>query len=86
MNREEAFLVMKNGGYITHPKLMEAGIGPLFLVGDTICGKYIQPIGVAWKTQIDSEIFNDGWVECDVNEKPVSATEAMVTIYKERCS
>ena len=71
MNREEAFRTMQNGGYVTHPKLIEAGIGPLSLVGNIICEKYHRPIAAKWKMQIDSVIFNSDWLVCDKDGIPI---------------
>ena len=62
MDREEAFEIMKNGGYITHPILMEAGIGPLSLVGDVVYVNDNEPIAREWKLRLDSDVFNDGFL------------------------
>ena len=63
MNREEAFEIMKSGGYITHPKLMEVGVGPLSLVGDVVYVNDNEPIAGEWKMRLDSGVFNDDWLQ-----------------------
>ena len=65
MTREEAFAVLKRRGSVTHPVLIKAGIGPLYLENDVVYGPYGQPINAKWRTKIDSKLFNDGWIECD---------------------
>ena len=67
MNREEAFDVMKLGGYVTHPVLKEANIGPLFSNENVIYDKNNGAISTAWRTKIDSKYFNDGWITCNEN-------------------
>lgn len=67
MNRQEAFEIMNNGGYITHPKLMELGVGPLSLVGDVVYVNDNEPIAREWKMRLDSDVFNDGWLKYDAS-------------------
>lgn len=73
MNRKEAFEVMKRGGYITHPILMDADAGPISLNGDTVCGKNNKPLGLKWEKEIDSQRFSSGWIECDGDGKPMNS-------------
>ena len=70
MNRTAAFECLKQGEYITHPKLEEANAGPLCNSNGTICDKLGIPIS-EWKIHIDSEIFNDGWFVCNENGEPI---------------
>lgn len=65
MTRKEAFAVMQRKGSVTHPVLIEAGIGPLYLENNVIYGQHGQPINTKWRNEIDSILFNDGWIECD---------------------
>ena len=65
MNRNEAFKVMQQGGYVTHPALVAANAGPLHMVGDNIYDRHSQRITSKWETETNSHYFNDGWVECD---------------------
>ena len=67
MNRNEAFKIMRQGGYINHPILKKANAGPLSMVGNTICGKNSEPLTSEWKNQIDSNYFNTDWIVCDEN-------------------
>ena len=85
MHREAAFEIMKNGGYITHPKLMEAGIGPLSLIGDTIYINDTDQIAGEWKMQLDSSIFNDGWLKYDASRDDKSARVKRLIALTKRC-
>lgn len=85
MHREAAFEIMKKGGYITHPKLMEAGIGPLSLIGDTIYINDTDQIAGEWKMQLDSSIFNDGWLKYDASRDDKSARVKRLIALTKRC-
>ena len=73
VNGEEALEIMNNGGYITHPKLMERGVGPLSLVGDVVYVNDNEPIARDWKLRLDSDVFNDGWLKYDASRDDKSA-------------
>jgi hypothetical protein len=73
MNREETFEIMKNGGYVTHPKLVDAGIGPLSLVGDVVYVNDNEPIAREWKLRLDSDVSNDSWLKYDASRDDKSA-------------
>ena len=72
MNRQEAYEIMKQGRYITHPVLVDADVGPLSLNGNTICGKNNNPLGIKWKETIESQRFSSGWIECSENGIPLN--------------
>lgn len=71
MNREEAYEVMKRGGYITHPILIDANAGPLYVEGKSIYGKNSEQIDTDWKMEISDQCFNTGWIECDAEGNPL---------------
>ena len=73
MNRQEAYEIMKQGRYVTHPILSGAGVEPLFLENDIIYGNHNEPIASEWKNQIDSKIFDTGWIECDEDGNPLNS-------------
>ena len=52
MDSQEAYEIMKQGRYVTHPILSEAGIDPLFLENGIVYGKHHEPIQSEWKAQI----------------------------------
>lgn len=85
MNREEAFEIMKNGGYITHPKLMEVGIDLLTLVGDVVYVNDNEPIAGEWKMQLDSNVFNDGWLKHEASRDDKSTRVKKLIALSKQC-
>ena len=85
MDREAAFEIMKSGGYITHPKLMEAGIGPLSLIGDTLYVNDNEQIAREWKMRLDSNVFNDGWLKYDVSGDDKAARVKRLIALSKQC-
>ena len=85
MDREAAFEIMKSGGYITHPKLMEAGIGPLSFIGNSIYVNDTELIAREWKMQLDSKVFNDGWLKYDASGDDKSARVKGLIALSKQC-
>lgn len=71
MNRCEAYEYMKQGGYITHPILMDAKAGPLYISGNKIFGKHDEDIDANWEDGNSDVRFNIGWIKCDEKGNPL---------------
>lgn len=65
MNRNEAFEKLKQGHFITHPTLVDANVGPIYMEDNKLYSVKDGLITSEWIDKIDSEHFCEDWMICD---------------------
>lgn len=65
MNRNEAFEKLKQGHFITHPTLVDANVGPIYMENNKLYSVKDGLITSEWLDEIDSKLFCEGWIVCD---------------------